>query len=129
MKQAAAAWRSGRKATRATKRAAPKRRRTPVRRRSTGGRKKVGKKRGLLNPQSLMKYIRLAALASPVIKGVAQHGMTKGAAIVALKGFTGINVESGRFDINNLVEGWTPYLAAVLATYGIPKIAGLIRGI
>lgn len=79
------------------------------------------------NSQKIMKFVRLFALGSPVIAGVAQHGMTMEAGKVALKGYTGVDMNTGQFDAAALAAGWTPYLAAILATYGIPKLAGIIR--
>lgn len=81
------------------------------------------------NSQKLMKYIRLAALGAPVISGVAKYGASKAAAVEAIKLYTGVNVATGGFDARFLAQGWTPYLASVLATYGIPKLAGIIRSL
>jgi len=84
---------------------------------------------GKINTQKLMKYLRMAALAAPIVQGVANYGVSQAAAVTALRGYTGVNVQTGQFSMERLVEGWTPYLASVVATYGIPKLAGIIRSL
>lgn len=138
MKQAAASWdKKGGKAKRAVKavrktvksvrakRAASKTRRKTKRKTTTGGRRKVSG----FNTQKIMKLIRMAALGAPVAKGVSLYGVSKAAAVTAIRGYTGVNINTGKFRFEDAVEGWTPYLFAIAATYGIPKIAGLIRGL
>lgn len=81
------------------------------------------------NSQKLMKIVRMAALGAPAIAAVSQYGFTKDAAITAIKGYTGINPNNGQFDAPALIAGWTPYLASILITNGIPKISGILRGL
>ena len=127
MKQAAASWKGGKSSsTRTAKRSTS--RRTTTRRTIKSKVRKVGRKSGF-NSQSMMKYIRLAALGAPAIAGVAQHGMTKEAAVAAIGGWTGVDMSTGQFDFARLAAGWTPYLASILVTQGIPKISGIIRGL
>lgn len=124
MKQAAALWKKGGRAKRSSSKRAAPRRRTIRGKRSV---KKVG--RNGFNTQKIMKYIRMAALAAPVMAGVAQHGMTIEAGKTALKGYTGIDMSTGQFDMQALIAGWTPFVAATAVTVGIPKLAGIIRGL
>ena len=125
MKQAAASWKSGRKTTRARPSKTGYVRRT-VRRakpKSTGGRKRMGG----FNSQKIMKYVRLAALGAPAI-GVAMKPISNEEKIAqAIQMYTG--VRDGVFRWDKLAAGWTPYLASILVTQGIPKISGIIRGL
>lgn len=81
------------------------------------------------NTQKLMKYIRLAALAAPAASAVMSHGANAVGANLAVARYTGYDIQGNRFSLDYLKQGWMPYLAAVAATYGIPKIAGIIRGL
>ncbi len=89
--------------------------------------RKVGK--GGFNSQKIMKYVRLAALGGPAIAAAMGTGTPQEKVKVALRQYTGFDMASGQFVPSELAKGWTPYLAAVLTTYGIPKIAGIIRGL
>ncbi|GAG60121.1 unnamed protein product, partial [marine sediment metagenome] len=46
-----------------------------------------------------------------------------------MKAYTGFNMQTGVFNGADLMKGWLPFLAATAMTYGIPKIAGMIRGL
>jgi len=73
--------------------------------------------------KTAFKFIRLGALAAPGINEFMHH--TTQHKQNALTVYAGVH--EGKFDWQTLVGAWTPYLGAVLATYGIPKIAGIIR--
>ncbi len=90
------------------------------------GKSKNKKRRGF-SSQTLYKYIRLIGIGAPAISGVIQHGFTMQAANTAVKGWTGVDLTTGQFNLADLAAGWTPALATVGVTYGVPKIAGLIR--
>lgn len=94
---------------------------------SSGGNRSMGK--GSFNTQKIFKYIRLASLGAPAIAGVAQYGFTKEAAVEAIKGYTGVNLNTGGFDMQAVIRGYTPFLATTVLTYGIPKLAGILRGL
>ena len=83
---------------------------------------------GGFNSQKIMKYVRLAALGAPAIIAVLEPGTPVQKAQKALQLYTGVG-PTGEFRWDKLVQGWTPYLAAVATTYGIPKLAGMIRGL
>lgn len=113
-------WKAYKKAKRSRSR--PKSRST----RNPGGAKRMAK--GFLNAQTLMKFVRIGALAAPAATAILEPGRPLDYKLKnALRMYTGFNVNDGSFDWSWLVRGWTPYLASVLATYGIPKIAGIIR--
>lgn len=89
----------------------------------------MGKKSGI-NTQKIMKYVRLAALAAPYA-AVAMDG-TKSPRVKVLEGLgmaTGIDPNTGQFNAAYLAKGWLPFLASTAVTYGIPKLAGMIRGL
>jgi len=126
MKAAARSWRGGKSKPR--KRAAPKTKRRSVRSRvKTGGRKVA--RRGGFNTQKIYKILRMAALALPagvrVTQGFAPDVTIKN----ILMDYTGYNSWSGKMEFDKLMAGWGPYLGAVVTTYGIPKLIGLLRGL
>jgi len=93
------------------------------------GKKK--KKRGKSLQQTIFKFLRIGALAAPGAYAVMNpHGGDKKyIAVDAIKYYTGYNMETGEFHFEDLAKGWTPFLAATLVTYGVPKIAGILRRI
>ena len=124
-------WAAYKKSRRGTKRrsSTTTRRRSPRRTRRAkpikGGRK-MGK--SFLNTQTLMKFVRLGALAAPAIGIAMQAGLSTQRKIKqGIRAYTGFDLTSGKFDFGRAVQGWLPYLGAVLFTYGIPKIASIIR--
>lgn len=79
--------------------------------------------------RSIMKFVRLGALAAPAVGTMLDPSVSGGHAkaerILAL--YTGYAMNMRRFEWQWLVRGWTPYIVACLVTHGVPKIAGLIR--
>ena len=89
------------------------------RRRRGGGGKSLSR--------TLFKWIRVAALVGPgAVAFVKGNTMEEKLSYVLAK-YTGYQAWDNRFNPAQLVEGYGPFLMAVLATYGIPKIAGIIR--
>ena len=129
MKQAAASWKSGGRgsARRGVARLQKRKKRKAAARkpRSTGGRKKMAG----FNTQKIMKYIRLAALGAPAARVAMLQTSGPDKIRRGLEAYTGFNIETGQFNAAKLAEGWGPYVAAVATTYGIPKLAGIIRGL
>ena len=120
-KRARGTSRTKRRSTRARKAPRRIRRAKPIK----GGRK-MGK--SFLNTQTLMKFVRLGALAAPAIGIAMQAGLSTQRKIKqGIRAYTGFDLTSGKFDFGRAVQGWLPYLGAVLFTYGIPKIASIIR--
>ncbi len=119
MKQAAASWskKSGKPKTKAkgsSKRSKPK-----------GGNRTVSKNG--FNTQKMYKYLRLAALALPAVQIAVTPGDPGNKVKDAMKAYTGWNSYTNKFELGALLQGWGPLLGATLATYGIPKLAGMLR--
>lgn len=110
----------------------PKRRKksNPKRRKRRMARRK--KRRGGKSLQrQLFKWIRVGALVAPGVgMGVAAAKKGYGPDEIVdqvLQVYTGYSFVHRKFDFKWLVTGWGPFLAATLMTYGIPKIAGILR--
>lgn len=77
--------------------------------------------------QSLFKWIRLGSVVAP---GVGRYAEIRGSPMFklegAIKSYAGIRTDN-IFDWSLLGRMWTPLLATTLVTYGIPKIAGMLR--
>jgi hypothetical protein len=117
------AWRkSGRlkksRSRRVTKTSSRRVRRTARRKKRRGGPSII---------RTAMKLIRLAALAGPGIHDAMRGVDGKQKLTFIIESYTGYNLDKGEFRFEWLARGWTPYLGAVAATYGIPKIAGILR--
>lgn len=92
------------------------------------GKKK--KRRGGKNLQgTIFKWIRVAALVAPGVKAAIEGNTMEEKVAYVMAKYTGYESWNHKFNWAQLVEGYGPFLAAVLATYGIPKIAGIIRRI
>jgi len=79
--------------------------------------------------RTAFKFIRLGALLAP---GAIHYSRSTGDPIKrvgrALMAYGGVELD-GRFNFDLLARMWSPFLATCAATYGIPKIAGIIRKI
>jgi len=141
MKQAARAWKKGGKKGRTIKRT---RKLVKVHKPRHGGgvtreykmvrskgNPKGGRKvaKGGFNQQKLFKLVRLAALAIPAAEVLISQDSMQNKMVRLGKRYTGFDMTTGRFDLGHLAVGYGPILGATLATYGIPKLAGIIRGI
>lgn len=90
------------------------------------GKKNTPKKSGF-NTQKIFKFVRIAALALPAAMiaigpGTGQQKLARGA-----RAYFGIEPGTKQFKLGNLAEGWAPFVGSILVTYGIPKLAGIIR--
>jgi len=124
MKAAARSWRGGKSKPR--RKATPKTKRRSIRSRVTGGRKVA---RGGFNSQKMFKLLRMAALVAPAAADFVKYDRPYDKARYILKHYTGYDIYTQRFELGDLAGGYAPYVGAILATYGIPKLAGIIRGI
>ena len=92
-------------------------------------RKNKKKRNGGKNLQATMfKFIRLGALVGPAAITILTPGRdapTKGKDL--LWQFTGWNYDENKWQAEGLMKGYMPYLSSILTTYGIPKIAAMIR--
>ena len=78
--------------------------------------------------RTAFKLIRIGALAGPGLEAVINPGLTNAEKMVRImRRYTGYNMVTGKMDWGSLAEGYGPYLGACLATYGIPKISGILR--
>jgi len=83
--------------------------------------------------QQVFKWLRIGALVAPGAVVAVGPGTPKGKVNAAMELYTGVNIiesiEGYKFAFHpeKLAAGWGPYLLTVLTTYGIPKIAGIIR--
>jgi len=122
-KKAWSVYRGRKRKTSRTRKARPSRRkgvRKMARRRNRGGGNSI--------QRTAFKWIRIGALAAPAIVEFAFGADTpSGKAFHTIRRYTGFDFYTKTWDITNLIEGWGPYLGAVLTTYGIPKIAGILR--
>ena len=95
--------------------------------------KKKKRRSGKSIQQTAFKWIRVGALAGPGVAAAAnamrQGWGIDGAVDQVLQRYTGFSVLGSYqgFDAQMFLQGWTPYLASVLATYGIPKISSILR--
>lgn len=102
---------------------------TPKSKKSKSKTGKGGKRMGKSIQQTAFKWLRIGALAAPAVYAY-QHPFNndpKYRLIDGVKYYTGYNLETGVFDWNDLAKGWGAFLGATVATYGIPKIAGILR--
>jgi len=111
-----------RKTSRTRKRKNPTRRKG-VRRMARRKRRRSGKS----ITQQAFKWIRVGALVAPEVAEIMQYGLTRGAMRTIISNKTGFNIDTKTWDASQLLKGWGPYLGAVIATYGIPKLAGILR--
>ena len=91
----------------------------------TGGRKRVGG----FNTQKIFKLIRIGALLVPAASIASQPVSGTEKIEQGVRAYFGWSIRHGNFSWGRLAAGWMPYLASIGVTYGIPKIAGLIRGL
>jgi len=99
--------------------------------------RKLGRKKkrrgGKSLQQTAFKYLRIGALAAPGAIYAAQPLALDQKLNEIFRVYTGVNVKHSiesnefQFDWKRLLMGWGPFLGATLMTYGIPKIAGIIR--
>ena len=85
--------------------------------------------KGLLNPQTIMKLVRIGALAAPAASIAMNPAISgQGKILNIMRMYTGIDWQAGyQFNWRHLLTGWLPYIAANVVTHGIPKLVGMIR--
>lgn len=89
--------------------------------------KKKNNRKAGFGSQQVFKYLRLAALLGPAVGDVLAYPRNYDKARYILKHYTGFDIYNQKFDIADLGVGYLPFLATTAATYGIPKLAGMIR--
>jgi len=77
--------------------------------------------------RSMFKLLRLVSLVAPA-GYIATKDMSSTQKVRwGLNWYTGFDIETGAFSAHELKRGWGPFILTSLATYGIPKLTGLIR--
>lgn len=100
----------------------------PTRRK--GVRKMARRKRrrgGKSLTQQAFKWIRIGALVGGGAMEAMKYSEPQDKIIAGVLSYAGVNYSFPRFEWDLLARTWAPYLAATLATHGIPKIAGILR--
>lgn len=127
MKQAAASWSKGR-THRVRSHAATKvrsvvhtarRRYSRRRHRSSGG----------FSQQKMFKLLRFGALVAPAAFRALGTGSAQDKVQMGMRDYFGWNSYTGQMEWSALLNGWGPFIAASVATYGIPKLTKILRGI
>ena len=77
--------------------------------------------------RTVFKWLRIGALVAPGVSDVIRGTTPQQKVVYVVESYTGYNLDKGKFDFRWLARGWTPFLMACLATYGIPKLVGIIR--
>ena len=81
--------------------------------------------------RTVMKWLRIAALVGPAAEAAInpKWPKPKDKLHVILYRYSGYDMDTGKWHPEALLQGWGPYLGTCLATYGIPKLMGIIRKI
>ena len=102
--------------------------RTSISSKPKGGTSRMGKKNGF-NTQKIFKYVRLGALALPAATQIMRADTVENKLYHIGRQYFAFNSQTGKFDASQLMNGYGPFLAATAITWGIPKLAGMIRGL
>jgi len=92
-----------------------------------GNKKK--RRRGGSIIQTAFKFIRLGALIGPGIAESTNYTDPMDKIAGALLSYAGYSYKNKAFFWDLFAKAWTPYLLASVATYGVPKLTGIIRRI
>lgn len=92
--------------------------------------KKKNSHKGNNITQTAFKFIRIGALLAPAADELIFGADTpQGRIKHTIRKYTGYDAYNKRMDWGSLVEGWGPYLGAIITTHGIPKITKIIRSL
>lgn len=119
------AWRIFRgKKTSRTRKASPARRKGV----KTMARRRKRRRGGKSLTQQAFKWIRVGALVAPAAIVALDPGIDPKEKINrGLAWYTGYYPPTQTWSIDNLKMGWMGFLGATIATYGIPKLASILR--
>ena len=99
---------------------------TKTKRRVKRTAKRKGRGGGKSLQRTIFKWLRVGALVAPGVIRAAAQGPWDKKLHAGVLGYAGINMD-GKFDSRVLLNCWTPFLAVTAMTYGIPKIANILR--
>jgi len=96
--------------------------------------KKKKRRKGGNLQATAFKFIRLGSLLAPGLHTFGEAQAHYGGDMVmagasALAGYGGWDTAQGKFRPELFAKHWLPFLGSVAATYGIPKLVGIIRRI
>ena len=89
--------------------------------------KKKKRRGGKSLQRTVFKWLRVGALVAPAVNDLLRGATPQQKAVFVIESYSGYNIDKGQFDIRWLARGWAPFLLTSLATYGIPKLMGIIR--
>lgn len=82
--------------------------------------------KGGFNTQKIFKYMRIGALALPAATTLMSTASVPQKINQLKSDYFGIDA-NGNFSLNRAAKGWMPFIAATVLTYGVPKLASMIR--
>lgn len=91
------------------------------------GKKKKRRGGGKSITQTAFKFIRLGALVAPAASRLMGTDPMDYKLTDIIIDYTGFNIKHSSWHPDRLMTGWGPYLMACVTTYGIPKLAGILR--
>ena len=106
-----------------------RKKRNPIRRVRRTGRRRKKRRGGKSLQKTVFKWLRIASIFAPEIAGALQRKPAERIFADMIYDKTGYNMADGTWNIARLAKGWGPFLGTCLATYGIPKLVGIIRRI
>jgi len=124
------AWREYRKAHKKSKSRTTRKSKTKTKtRRKKSNPNRSVKRTGKNLQATVFKWLRIGSIFAPELVRAAQKKPIDNILANMVYEKTGLNPADGSFELGRLVKGWGPFFATCLATYGIPKLVGIIRRI
>ena len=76
---------------------------------------------------TVFKWLRIGALVAPAVNDILRGTTPQQKAVFVIESYSGYNIDKAQWKWEWMARGWLPFLATSLATYGIPKLMGIIR--
>ncbi len=92
-------------------------------------RRKKSRRSSGFSQQKVFKLVRLAGLLAPAAAIALGAGNADQKVRMGIQAYTGYDMLNKKWVPASLLQGYGGLLGASIATYGIPKIVGMIRGI
>lgn len=96
-------------------------------RRKTTAKKKKRRRASFFNQRTIFKFLRIGALVAPAAIRAMEAGTPEAKVKRGLQDYTGLNMTTGVWKVDDLKRGWTPFVATTLITVGIGKLVGILR--